>query len=64
MPKRKWSARKAAWALDAIRNDRTTDKAELLKRVDEIGHWLATQCMSNMVVKLLGEASDLARKFS
>ena len=53
---------KAAWELDAIRNNRTDTSASLLARVDAVGAWLASQKNSVKISKLLCEASLLADK--
>lgn len=46
--------------LDAIRNNRTSTAAELLARVDAVGHWAAAQKRyTDRLGKVLSEAHDL-----
>ena len=51
---------KAFQELDAIRNNRTSPAAELIARVDAVGHWAASQKRyTDRLGKVLAEASDL-----
>lgn len=51
---------KAFQELDAIRNDRSSDTAELIARVDAVGHWAAAQRRyTDRLGKVLSEAHDL-----
>lgn len=50
----------AARELESIRNDRSSTDAELLARVDAVGHWAASQNRySKLLGKILSEAHDL-----
>lgn len=50
----------AAHELESIRNDRSSTDAELLARVDAVGHWAASQRRhSKLLGKILSEAHDL-----
>lgn len=55
--------RRAADQLEAIRNDRHTEAAVLLARVDSIGSWLAEQKTSRLLMSLLREAHELSSRF-
>jgi hypothetical protein len=51
---------KAFQELDAIRNDRSSETAELIARVDAVGHWAAAQRRyTDRLGKVLSEAHDL-----
>jgi hypothetical protein len=50
----------ANYELDAIRNDRTSDTGQLIRRVDAVGAWAAKQKHSATIGKILSEASMLA----
>ena len=51
---------KAFQELDMIRNDRSSEPAQLIARVDAVGHWAAAQRRStNSLGKVLSEAHDL-----
>ena len=50
----------AARELESIRNDRSSTTAELLARVDAVGHWAASQKRyTKLLGKILSEAHDL-----
>ena len=51
---------KAFQELDAIRNDRSSETAELIARVDAVGHWAAAQRRyTDRLGKVLSEAHEL-----
>lgn len=50
---------KAFQELDMIRNDRSSEPAQLIARVDAVGHWAAAQRWSKRLGQVLYEASDL-----
>jgi len=51
---------KAFQELDMIRNDRSSEPAQLIARVDAVGHWAAAQRRyTNSLGKVLSEAHDL-----
>ena len=51
---------KAFQELDAIRNDRSSETAELIARVDAVGFWAASQKRyTDRLGKVLSEAHDL-----
>ena len=52
----------AAKELDAIRNNRISDKSELISRVDAVGQWAACQKYSKKVAKVLEECHQLHEK--
>lgn len=57
-------AKAAASELEAIRNDRSEDKSDLIKRVDKIGSWAATQKYSKLIGKILTECHELNARLS
>ncbi len=51
---------KAFQELDMIRNDRSSEPAQLIARVDAVGHWAAAQRRyTKRLGQVLYEASDL-----
>jgi hypothetical protein len=52
----------AAWELEAIRNDRTTEANLLLARCDAVGRWLSRKQLTSRVRQLLREAHQLSER--
>lgn len=53
---------KAAWELDAIRNDRISTTEQKIARCDAVGFWLGQQKHSKKNAMLCSEAFSLRRK--